>query len=98
MLEGLKINPKTKLKSMSKGTKEKVQLVLISTHLLSGTSVGLYFIALFGLVIMTAIFLIMRFYKKFLTDEVYLTFILLVKTSTLIISKQINGIIWNNLL
>lgn len=98
MLEGLKINPKTKLKSMSKGTKEKVQLVLISTHLLSGTSVGLYFIALFGLVIMTAIFLIMRFYKKFLTDEAYLTFILPVKTSTLIISKQINGIIWNNLL
>lgn len=32
MLEGLKIDPKTKLKSMSKGTKEKVQLVLVMSR------------------------------------------------------------------
>lgn len=32
MLAGLKIDPKTKLKSMSKGTKEKVQLVLVMSR------------------------------------------------------------------
>lgn len=63
--------------------------------ILSGTSILLYVAALFGLVIMTAIFLLMRFYKNFLTDEAYLTFTLPVKTSTLIISKQLNGILWN---
>lgn len=63
--------------------------------ILSGTSVALYIVTLFGLMLMTAIFLIMRFYKNFITDEAYLTFTLPVKTSTLIISKQINGIIWN---
>lgn len=62
--------------------------------ILSGTSVALYIFALFGLMIMTAVFLIMRFYKNFLTDEAYLTFTLPVKTSTLVISKQLNGIIW----
>ncbi len=62
--------------------------------ILSGTSVVLYIVSLFGLVIMATVFLIMRFYKNFLTDEAYLTFTLPVKTSTLVISKQLNGIIW----
>ena len=35
MLESLKISPKDRLKTMSKGTKEKVQSILISTHLIS---------------------------------------------------------------
>lgn len=63
--------------------------------ILSGTSILLYVAALFGLMIMTVIFLIIRFYKNFLTDEAYLTFTLPVKTSTLIVSKQLNGILWN---
>ena len=32
MLEKLQINPKTRLKSMSKGTKEKVQLILVMSR------------------------------------------------------------------
>lgn len=65
--------------------------------LFAGTSVVLYVFALFGLMIMTVVFLLMRFYKNFLTDEAYLTFTLPVKTSTLVISKQVNTIFWQML-
>ncbi len=59
------------------------------------TTLLAYIAALIALVLMTSIFLIMRFYKNFVTDEAYLTFTLPVKTSNLVISKQINSILWN---
>ncbi len=60
-----------------------------------GTTILMYVVALIALMILTSIFLIVRFYKNFATDEAYLTFTLPVKTSSLVISKQINGIFWN---
>lgn len=48
-----------------------------------------YFIALFALLAITAILLVYRFYKNYLTDEGYLMFTLPVKTNHLVISKLI---------
>ena len=46
----------------------------------------------------TAIFVLIRFYKNFFTDEGYLTFTLPVKRSTLLNAKTANAMIWGFLL
>lgn len=60
----------------------------------SGTTVVLYVLAILAAGILPGVFIIMYFYRCFLTDEAYLNCTLPVKTSTQVISKQINGVIW----
>ena len=60
----------------------------------AGLSMFLYGLMLLALVVLPMVFMAIYFYRNFLTDEGYLTFTLPVKVSTLVISKQINGIIW----
>lgn len=59
-----------------------------------GLTMVLYGVTIFALVILPMVFMVIYFYRHFLTDQGYLTFTLPVKTSTLVVSQQINGIIW----
>lgn len=54
----------------------------------------LYF-AVIAFIIVTAILLLVRYYKNFFTDEGYLTFTLPVSRTKLYLSKLVNEIIWN---
>lgn len=47
--------------------------------------------------VVTTIFVYLRFYKHFFTDEGYLTFTLPVSRKTLLLSKSINAMIWTSL-
>lgn len=66
---------------------------LIST--ICGISLITYGISLIAVAIMTQVFIIMHFYKTFITSEGYLTFTLPVKPTTLINSKVLVGFLWN---
>ena len=63
------------------------------------TTIGILFLALCGFVIVssiaaTYIFVYLRFYKNFFTDEGYLTFTLPVSRRKLFLSKTLNALIW----
>ncbi len=63
-----------------------------------GTMIIMYVGAMFveTLVIMTAVFIIMRIYRSLFSDEGYLTFTLPVKNSTVINAKILTGAIWTS--
>lgn len=54
----------------------------------------LYSIYAVALVVMTAVFIVMHFYKNMISDQGYLTHTLPVKTSTLINGKLLSAILW----
>ncbi len=56
------------------------------------------YLSLFASSIITMIFVYLRFYKNFFTDEGYLTFTLPIKRSTLLNAKTVNAILWYVLL
>ena len=55
-------------------------------------------LSLFTACAVTLIFVFIRYYKNFFTDEGYLTFTLPVKRSTLLNAKTVNAMIWGLLL
>jgi len=63
------------------------------------TTIGILFLVLCGLAVFssyyaTYIFVYLRFYKNFFTDEGYLTFTLPVSRRQLFLSKTLNALIW----
>lgn len=54
----------------------------------------LYFIYAIALFVMTAVFIVMHFYKTMISDQGYLTHTLPVKTSTMINGKLLSAILW----
>ncbi len=54
-------------------------------------------IAIFGSLIVTQVFIYIRFYKNFFTDEGYLTFTLPVSRKKLLLSKTLNALIFTTL-
>lgn len=63
-------------------------------HALSNFFFSIYIFTIVGLFLGCFAFIIIDFYKSFLTDRGFLTFTLPVKLSTLIVSKLINAVIW----
>ena len=63
-------------------------------HALSNFFFSIYIFTIVGLFLGCFAFIIIDFYKSFLTDRGFLTFTLPVKLSTLIVSKIINAVIW----
>jgi hypothetical protein len=61
---------------------------------ISTISAIIYFALIVGIVVMTLIILIQRFYKNLLGDEGYLMFTLPVKTWQLIASKLLSALMW----
>jgi hypothetical protein len=61
---------------------------------LSVLSLFIYFALIVGIMVMTLIIMIQRFYKNLLGDEGYLMFTLPVKTWQLIVSKLLASLIW----
>ena len=66
----------------------------ILLNLFSNLFLVAYILANVGLFLGCIIFIVVDFYKSFLTDKGFLTFTLPVKTSTLVLSKVINAVIW----
>ena len=54
-----------------------------------------YVLSILGVIVITFIIMVQRFYKNLMTDEGYLMFTLPVKPSQLINSKMIVSLIWN---
>lgn len=61
---------------------------------LEGLLLFLFFIGLFVVLALTFVFMIVRFYRSFMTDEAYLMFTLPVSTAQLISSKLIVTVVW----
>jgi len=61
---------------------------------LSVLSVFIYFALIVGILVMTLIIMIQRFYKNLLGEEGYLMFTLPVKTWQLIVSKLLTSLMW----
>ncbi|MGI6706159.1 MAG: ABC transporter permease [Clostridia bacterium] len=62
---------------------------------LSVLSTFIYFALIVGIMVMTLIIMIQRFYKNLLGDEGYLMFTLPVKTWQLIVSKLLASLMWS---
>jgi len=65
------------------------------------TTIGIFFLVICGIAIVssivaTFIFVYLRFYKNFFTDEGYLTFTLPVSRRMLFLSKTVNALIWES--
>lgn len=54
----------------------------------------LYIISIVGIFVLTSVFIVMHFYKTMSGEQGYLTHTLPVKTSTIIISKLLNAVMW----
>lgn len=60
-----------------------------------GLSITTYIVTFIAVALMTQVFIIMHFYKTFITAEGYLTFTLPVKPATHINSKILLGVFWS---
>ena len=59
-----------------------------------GSGIAGYFLLLFGLIIVTQILIVMRFYRTMASTEAYLTFTLPAKPGQIVFSKWLVAMIW----
>ncbi len=65
-----------------------------SLAIVFGSGIAGYFLLLFGLMVVTQILIVIRFYRTMASTEAYLTFTLPAKTGAILFSKWLVAMIW----